>query len=294
MDFPVPIAEDLAIALGIAQGESAFILKPHVVENDRITNVNAFVSRLAHLPKPEQDAILSEFSAKYLPAMMDRWATDLLPTTGFPREYFVLVNGYFWAVRIIYRLPYFGKFLMSKEPIAAPGKHFVTSLGARLTLFGLFHLPLPTEPPLQEGIEDFYLHPVFLAVTMLATILCMSSKRIERGKRVDISNEVLNSLLSLLDAWRNQRGHQDLADASNQLHWLLSSRSDDTRQCSRAMRKFYDNSSQCGLPGCEETENLKACARCLTVYYCCPEHQRAHWNSKESPPHKPVCFQTAY
>ncbi|KAJ6459467.1 hypothetical protein C8R47DRAFT_139973 [Mycena vitilis] len=34
---------------------------------------------------------------------------------------------------------------------------------------------------------------------------------------------------------------------------------------------------------------LRECARCHTVRYCCPEHQREHWKE-----HKPTCFPPAY
>ncbi|KAJ6514756.1 hypothetical protein DFH09DRAFT_1196223 [Mycena vulgaris] len=34
---------------------------------------------------------------------------------------------------------------------------------------------------------------------------------------------------------------------------------------------------------------LRECAKCHTVRYCCPEHQRQHWKE-----HKPTCFAPAY
>ncbi|TFK67390.1 hypothetical protein BDN72DRAFT_899013 [Pluteus cervinus] len=258
MDFPVPTPEDLAITLGIAQGESEFVPTPHVIEDNRVDDVKAFMSRLTVLPQVEQDAILSEFSARYLPTMMDRWTTDLLPTTGLPREHFVLVNGYFGALLLVYRLPYFGKFLRSEKPIARPGRTFARSLAARVTLFGLLHRHLSMEPPLEEGIEDVYLHPTYLAVTMLTTACCVSSNRIEK---VGISDKMLKTLLSLLDAWKSQRGHKRLADASRQLHNMLSNHDDAMRRGCRTARKIHNGSGRCGLPGCVETENLKACAR---------------------------------
>lgn len=41
---------------------------------------------------------------------------------------------------------------------------------------------------------------------------------------------------------------------------------------------------QCGLPGCGELANLKACSRCKNQWYCGVNHQKEHW-----PVHKPVC-----
>ncbi|KAJ7153689.1 hypothetical protein C8R46DRAFT_1119608 [Mycena filopes] len=45
-------------------------------------------------------------------------------------------------------------------------------------------------------------------------------------------------------------------------------------------------SSQCTV---SDKKKLRECAKCHTVRYCCPEHQRAHWKE-----HKPTCFVPSY
>ncbi|KAJ7157586.1 hypothetical protein C8R43DRAFT_997028 [Mycena crocata] len=45
-------------------------------------------------------------------------------------------------------------------------------------------------------------------------------------------------------------------------------------------------STDCGL---SRKRELRECAKCHTIRYCCPEHQRAHWKE-----HKPTCFTPAY
>lgn len=36
---------------------------------------------------------------------------------------------------------------------------------------------------------------------------------------------------------------------------------------------------KCGLPGCSEIANLKACSRCKNQWYCGISHQKEHWDS---------------
>ncbi|KAJ7081893.1 hypothetical protein B0H15DRAFT_450038 [Mycena belliarum] len=38
-----------------------------------------------------------------------------------------------------------------------------------------------------------------------------------------------------------------------------------------------------------DKHQLRECAKCHTVRYCCPEHQRQHWKE-----HKPTCFAPAF
>ncbi|KAK7006252.1 Egl nine 1-like protein [Favolaschia claudopus] len=45
-------------------------------------------------------------------------------------------------------------------------------------------------------------------------------------------------------------------------------------------------SSNCTV---SDKKRLRECAKCHTVRYCCPEHQRQHWKE-----HKPTCFAPAY
>ncbi|KAJ7662983.1 hypothetical protein B0H17DRAFT_1257561 [Mycena rosella] len=45
-------------------------------------------------------------------------------------------------------------------------------------------------------------------------------------------------------------------------------------------------SSNCSV---SDKHKLRECAKCHTVRYCCPEHQRQHWKE-----HKPTCFAPAY
>ncbi|KAJ7472658.1 hypothetical protein FB451DRAFT_300561 [Mycena latifolia] len=45
-------------------------------------------------------------------------------------------------------------------------------------------------------------------------------------------------------------------------------------------------SSSCTV---SDKHKLRECAKCHTVRYCCPEHQRQHWKQ-----HKPTCFAPAY
>ncbi|KAJ6512567.1 hypothetical protein C8R45DRAFT_960745 [Mycena sanguinolenta] len=45
-------------------------------------------------------------------------------------------------------------------------------------------------------------------------------------------------------------------------------------------------SSNCTV---SDKRKLRECAKCHTVRYCCPEHQKQHWKE-----HKPTCFAPAY
>ncbi|KAL7417486.1 hypothetical protein BDY24DRAFT_92252 [Mrakia frigida] len=55
-----------------------------------------------------------------------------------------------------------------------------------------------------------------------------------------------------------------------------------------------------GLYACDEerAEKLGACARCRSVMYCGPVHQKAHWKGKGTVPmtwtHKELCFEPGF
>ncbi|TFK74078.1 hypothetical protein BDN72DRAFT_854419 [Pluteus cervinus] len=291
MDLPAPTPEDIAITLGIIQGKSAFLTKPHKTEEDRVVDIRACIYRLqVSSSKEKQEIIFSEFCAKYLPTMMSRWVEGkMLP--GEPPDFSALVNGYLWVLLSAYKLPIFAKYLRSAKPIAAPGKSFVSLLAQRITRFGILNEHIPLETPLQDGIKKYILEPTFWAVCLLRKGWTLSPRRFEPGKILGMPEDIVVELLPQLETWQNQRGYKALADESRRLIFLLTN---VDRLYVGSIWRGWKGSTDCALPGCEETINLKACAKCLAVYYCCPEHQRAHWNSKEVPAHKPMCFKTEY
>ncbi|TFK74079.1 hypothetical protein BDN72DRAFT_893522 [Pluteus cervinus] len=261
MDSPGPTAEDIAITLGIIPGTSVFLSKPHETEGERLADIRACVP-IWHLQARSSSSyekkisVLSEFCAKYLPTVMNRWVVGIiLPTPGDGiQAYHGLVNGYFWVLYSARHLAYLEKYLGSKKPIAAPGKKFVSLLAQRIIRFGTANRHIP--------IRADVLEPVHWALELLKTgMMSLSSMRLEPGKTLGMPGDVVAELLPYLYTWQNQRTYEPLANESRVLYYLFTNGIERYDLLVRELKQVEKSLNICGLPGCEETKNLKTCAR---------------------------------
>jgi hypothetical protein len=57
-----------------------------------------------------------------------------------------------------------------------------------------------------------------------------------------------------------------------------------SRYFSNLAKVLFRKTMMCAFCGMLDEERLNKCARCKQTYYCCREHQKAHWKE-----HKPDC-----
>ncbi|TFK74018.1 hypothetical protein BDN72DRAFT_120932 [Pluteus cervinus] len=279
MDSPFPTPEDLAIVLGLIRGNSVFCsttgTKTAPTEHVRIlSDVKACLTQWATaLSIPEEDTLLSKFCASYFPELINHWVKHtMLPSSegSAPPEYCSLMNGYLWVLSTTYHLPYFTKYFRSTKALAAPGKDFASLLAHKIIAFGMLNRHIPIESPLGDGVEEYVLDPAFWALNILQKVLIVSPKQGKNQRMLDLPPDLVIGLLPHLLHWKMQRGYEPLANASEKLYRYLTDEY-SYRGHLRRKRKVWKGSTKCALPGCEEINNLKACARCLTVYYVsCP------------------------
>ncbi|TFK71876.1 hypothetical protein BDN72DRAFT_400762 [Pluteus cervinus] len=275
-----PTCEDIAIILSLREGSSRFIKRKWAHEGERDDDLAKLLDRFSN--RPEGIATLDEFGSKYLPAVVDRFIEAKfelpLPPTPPPGAFH---NGYFSILSRLSHPPlnYFAKYLRSKHPIASPGKKLGRVIAERLAEITQLHPDMTLAPS--------YAQSLFRILDVLAFILL-----IFEGDQEPITVDVKMTLLVLVEDCKvsqNERLRTVSASLSNLLTTSFK-HSPERRKWVMTTR----GQNRCGLPTCNITTGLKACARCLTVCYCSPEHQRAHWRSKISLPHKACCFSTVY
>lgn len=265
--FP-PKADDIAVVIGLKDGPSPSGA-PWDSASQRAECLRQWVMALrgGTLPEPAARAILSEFSAKYLPDTVDRF---LRSQVAFPVLEFNMIMS-------VYDLPHFGRYLRSKHPIAAPGKRLCRVVAERLAAVIKFHQRLNTTSSLPVNYRPH--------LELLLEILNFQWKDQE-----EIPSDVEDTLMSFLEDCQNSE------DESVQgIGWSLYLRIQEGPFLGAdSSESRLRGKSVCALPDCGINNDLKNCGRCKLVCYCCPEHQRAHWSSRSSFPHRLSCFPTVY
>ncbi|KAL0955721.1 hypothetical protein HGRIS_001939 [Hohenbuehelia grisea] len=108
-----------------------------------------------------------------------------------------------------------------------------------------------------------------------------------------VADEDRNILIPKLRQW--QRSFNGLAsDVSERCLAILTDDPNMRSMMSSVKSMIERKLVQCNGPGCSlrlrsTGADLLQCARCKSVVYCGPEHQRVDW-----PTHKAVCFPTTY
>ncbi|TFK71900.1 hypothetical protein BDN72DRAFT_837046 [Pluteus cervinus] len=284
-ESPLPTADDLAIMLGLREGPSPFVTRAWAHEGERNDDLAIFVGRFSKQPILK-NAIFAEFGAKYLPETVNRFVEakfELPPPPSPPLAVFKIYNSYFEAMFGVLRLhfSYFAKYLRSKRSIALQGKILARVFAERLAeMAPLLYKGTIIDPNHEESLgcvlgvlmlmldvfaDDQEPIPADVNITLLVFLqACKKSQ----DENVRANGETLSSLLTV--------GHPNFS--SERINFIRMTR----------------GRNKCGLPGCEMTTNLRTCAGCKTICYCSPEHQRTHWSSKTSPPHKTYCYPTMY
>ncbi|TFK71853.1 hypothetical protein BDN72DRAFT_836927, partial [Pluteus cervinus] len=237
--FP-PKADDIAVVIGLKAGPSPSGAA-WAGESQRSECLRQWVMALrgGNFPVPAARAILSEYSAKYLPATVDRF---LVGHVAFPVLEFNMIMS-------VYDLPHFGRYLRSKHPIAAPGKRLCRVVAERFAAIIKFHQRSNTTSHLHTDCRPH--------MELLLEILNFHWKDQEA-----IPSDVEDTLMSFLEDCQNS------ADESVQeIGWSLYLRIQEGPLLGADPSDRLRGKNVCGLPGCGINNDLKNCGRCVLVSY---------------------------
>ncbi|PPQ63266.1 hypothetical protein CVT24_006791 [Panaeolus cyanescens] len=241
----------------------------------------------------EQDIVYHKFAALYLPALV----INLLDPPPLPEgappgliDDFKLNNCYIEILGTVSHTPYFAKFIRSKTEIAEGSKKLIRTITQRLIDVApswdrkMLHTPIDRE-------EGYYQSAAGTAIQLLSTLHAAFIKE-PAGSPILLTPQLKKDVLPWLRKWESRHRSEFLGQVCMRTRSQLLGHADMQRDA-RQIRRLLKNWEVCGNPGCEKNANLKACSRCQTVRYCCPEHQKAHW-SNLAEPHKSLCYKADY
>jgi len=248
----------------------------------------------------QQDIVWDRFCALYLPLTISRFIK--LPPFTAPNaevvEDFPLRNAWFEMLVAVQHSPYFSKYLRSTKPIAADGKLLASALAKRLVAVAPRWDMQMRNPPTNMA-PDYYTSAAGSAIQLLSLVTTTYLKEPDQDSVVPKATR--EQLVPWLSTWMKRYNNQFLGDVSKRVWISLSGNLSPSIYGDSSMqkeylrvRKLFNNALNCGVPGCENTKDLKACGKCGTVRYCSTEHQRLHWTYPVGAQHKQLCHKTEY
>ncbi|KAJ7650614.1 hypothetical protein FB45DRAFT_1050528 [Roridomyces roridus] len=297
MALPLYLSDDFAVVLALKQSDFSDRDIPEGNEFERWTIFNQYVLRNNQETQEQQDVIWSRFCAVYLPAMVDRLISHLPVPLDADEQYaysedtkhasdFAVFNPWHEMLVQVQHVPYIGKYLRSKDPLAAQGKLLPQVLAQRVAAVGARWDAKLRSPSITQEERDLYMGAATSAVQLLSTICIHFINEPDRTRVVARETQV--KLGKILMVWSRRYRHQFLGDVSQRMLEFMSGVIDPIFV---RMRRIYQNCDVCGLDSCQVRTRLMACSRCRTIRYCTPEHQRADWSDDG---HKLFCFGTEY
>ncbi|KAF9532219.1 hypothetical protein CPB83DRAFT_847449 [Crepidotus variabilis] len=291
-----PTAEDFATMLGFVEPTESTRLFANLDEVSKLLAVCHLLRRLRMmLSERDQDIIYNKLAASHLPALVNNFLdAPLPPTTIYPdeskRSEFRLNNVYLEILGTISHTPYLSKFLRSHKAAAEGGKRLLKTIAERVVELAPSWDKKMLNPPLDRE-PGYYESAAGTAIQMISTLSAAFVKE-SVDSPILIAQETKQALIVWLRKWERRHASEFLGRVSERTRSQLERR-DRLMQDANRIRRMLKNWDRCGYIGCNKDSDLKACARCHTVRYCCPEHQRAHWNDRDNP-HKKFCFQADY
>ncbi|KAJ7721744.1 hypothetical protein DFH07DRAFT_857579 [Mycena maculata] len=293
-------SDDFAVVLGLKTSIYPERNLADGQEFERHRRLMFYLRRNSQESEAQRDVVWSRFCALYLPATINRLLSLSVPTDAInaaERDMiadFSANNPWHEMLVQIQHIPYLAKYLRSSNPIAAPGKHLPQLLAERLAaMSGRWDRKMlaVARSPSDEDKRQYYIAATGSAVQLLST-LCTHYIN-ERDRTTVISSETQQNLLPFLLIWSRRYHGQFLGDVSSRMIAFVSGEPTLDQEFNR-VRRSYKNWDVCGLPSCNVRKALKVCARCQTVRYCSPDHQRIDWSQGAGSLHKYSCFRTEY
>ncbi|KAF9053017.1 hypothetical protein BJ165DRAFT_1444858 [Panaeolus papilionaceus] len=241
----------------------------------------------------EQDVVYNKFAALYLPALINRLLDPPALPDAVPPDFaddFKLNNCYIEILGTVSHTPYFAKFTRSKTETAEGGKKLIRTITQRLIEVApawdrkMLHTPIDRE-------DGYYQSAAGTAIQLLSTLHAAFIKE-PAGSPILLTPQLKKDVLVWLRKWESRHRSEFLGQVCMRTRSQIQGHA-EMQKDARMIRRLLKNWEACGNPGCEKNDNLKACSRCQTVRYCCPEHQKAHW-AHVTDSHKKFCYKADY
>ncbi|KAJ7186828.1 hypothetical protein C8R46DRAFT_280471 [Mycena filopes] len=289
-------ADNLAVVLGLKTSTDParnLPLGQEILRQGRLM-FELHTIRQHHPSQYDQDIVWSQFCALYLPATIDR-LLDLPVTTDAQHpaqvQDFVAYNPWHEMLVQVQHIPYLSKYLRSRSPIAAPGKRLPGVLAERLAQVSAQWDAKMIAVPRRDDEREYYIAAAGSAIQLICTLCTHFINEADRDKV--IPKQTQQALLPILAIWGRRYNGEFLGDVSRRLLAYIS-RAPSWEQAFNSVRSSTKNWGVCGLPVCNVRKDLRVCARCQTVRYCDPSHQRKDWSGPNGSNHKSFCFKSEY
>lgn len=286
-----------AAALGLIETSDPSLHSQSERDREGLFNRRFYVPTHWHLRSSPQAAIehkafCAHFSAKYLPMLVDRFIE--LPSRG---NNIGLQGANDYPLENIYHVafkfadpPYIAKYMISTNAVAEGGRRLPQVIAERLIGVASELERLKNASAPSSELNKYELG-ISRALTTLMMLLFATKKK-------TISAITSAELIGWLDKWKSrtwltQPGPSGIASSSFLISNLLQSGNVMSAEVQRQRRHALKGTDICALPSCESKTVQGRCAKCKTVVYCSPEHQRTHWKFSEEN-HKQRCFPTTY
>ncbi|TFK63243.1 hypothetical protein BDN72DRAFT_902586 [Pluteus cervinus] len=258
---PCPTADDIAIILGLIPGSSRFVTEKWTNESERMDCLMNCMDHIAGLSHYKAASILCEFGARYLPMVVDRFIAgnfDLYPPTSMLLPMFKLHNPYSYMLFRLCGRPYYVKYLRSKHSIATQGKVLFAVLTERLATAVRLCGPEMLRPGTRH--RPSFHEPLTRMLRLLTATVAFTP-----GVRHQVDDDDVDILLEFTKPCK-RTGVEPLGTLSEQLGMSLLGMPVFQR-VAPGIRRDIQGRDKCGLPDCGNIVDLKACARCQTIYY---------------------------
>lgn len=207
----------------------------------------------------QQDVIWGRFCAIYLPATVDRYINPPPVTGSNPfTESFKIYSPCSEMLVQVQHSPYFGKYMRSKKPLAANGKKLPRVVAERLIERGsVWDEELRTS----NGTDKENLKSILGSALQLLSTLCTAFVKEDNQDNV-VPKNIRDGLVPWLKAWERRYRGEFLADVSFRVLLLWSPlMSEGLQEDVKKIRKQTLGWDECGLPGCQNQKDLKACSK---------------------------------
>ncbi|KAJ7510040.1 hypothetical protein B0H11DRAFT_2414571 [Mycena galericulata] len=257
-------SEDFAMLLGLKKempekGQGVF----H--EMKRLYCLCAYLQRNRMQPQHEQDIVLAQFCATYLPATVDNFLNNQIVESGpllgnqSMRQEIVLNNAYLEMLVYMQHSPYFSKYLHSSPH----GKVLSQTFSERLAELGPTWDRNISHPP-KDRPDGYYESVTRSSVCLLNSICAAFAKEVDQNSVINEATR--NVLIPLFTRWATLYKGLPLGEASSRAARILA-HEPDIQEATHRVRRHMKNWNVCSMPKCNKRSNLKACGRCQTVRY---------------------------